>query len=69
METLNYFPPKQILSILFIKTIESTQLFLNLAIDFQMLSEMSVNDLASIGNTLGFQVGDTIDNPHSAKWC
>ena len=27
---------------------------------------MSINDLATIGNTLGF--GDTIDNPRSARW-
>ena len=28
---------------------------------------MSVNDLATIENTLGF--GETLDNPRSAKWC
>jgi hypothetical protein len=28
---------------------------------------MSVNDLATFGNTLGF--GDCLDNPRSAKWC
>jgi len=49
------------------KTIESTQSFLNVAKHFQMLSEMSVNDLATIGNTLGF--GDCLDNPRSARWC
>ena len=49
------------------KTIESTQSFMNIAKHFQMLSEMSINDLATIGNTLGF--GETIDNPRSAKWC
>ena len=49
------------------KTIESTQSFVNIAKHFQMLSEMSVNDLATIGNTLGF--GDTLDNPRSARWC
>ena len=31
-----------------------------------MLSEMSTNDLATIGYTLGF--GETIDNPRSAIW-
>jgi hypothetical protein len=48
------------------KTIESTQSFMNIAKHFQMLSEMSVNDLATIGNTLGF--GDCLDNPRSARW-
>ena len=48
------------------KTIESTQSFVNVAKNFQMLSEMSVNDLATIGYTLGF--GDSVDNPRSAVW-
>jgi len=48
------------------KTIESTQSFVNVAKHFQMLSEMSLNDLATIGATLGF--GDSIDNPRSAKF-
>jgi len=49
------------------KTIESTQAFVNVAKNFQMLSEMSVNDLSTIGYTLGF--GETVDNPRSAVWC
>ena len=49
------------------KTIESTQSFVNIAKHFQMISEMSVSDLATIGNTLGF--GDCLDNPRSARWC
>ena len=36
------------------KTIESTQSFVNIAKHFQLLSEMSIDDLATIGNTLGF---------------
>jgi hypothetical protein len=48
------------------KTIESTQSFVNVAKHFQMLSEMSVSDLATIGATLGF--GESIDNPRSAKF-
>ena len=48
------------------KTIESTQSFVNVAKHFQMLSEMSVGDLATIGATLGF--GESIDNPRSAKF-
>ena len=48
------------------KTIESTQPYINIAKNFQMLSEMSVNDLATIGYTLGF--GETLDNPRSVIW-
>ena len=48
------------------KTIESTQPYLNIAKHFQMMSEMSVNDLATIGSTYGF--GDVVDNPRSVVW-
>jgi hypothetical protein len=48
------------------KTIESTQPFINIAKHFQMVSEMSTNDLATIGYTLGF--GETLDNPRSVVW-
>jgi len=48
------------------KTIESTQSFVNVAKHFQMLSEMSYNDLENIGYTLGF--GESIDNPRSARF-
>ena len=48
------------------KTIESTQPYVNIAKHFQMLSEMSVNDLATVGHTLGF--GETIDNYRSIVW-
>lgn len=48
------------------KTIESTQPFLNVARHFQLLSEMSVNDLATIGPTLGF--ADHLDTTKSMKW-
>ena len=46
------------------KTIESTQPFINVVKHFQMLSEMSVNDLATIGYTQGF--GESVDNYRSA---
>jgi hypothetical protein len=36
------------------KTIESAQPFLNIVKHFKMISELSVNDLATIGSTLGF---------------
>lgn len=45
------------------KTIESTQPFINVVKHFQMLSEMSVNDLATIGYTQGF--GESVDNYRS----
>ena len=48
------------------KSIESTQPYLNICKNFQMLSEMSVNDLATIGHTLGFS--ETLDNPRSVVW-
>ena len=48
------------------KTIESTQPYINIAKHFQMLSEMSVNDLATVGHSLGF--GETIDNHRSVVW-
>jgi hypothetical protein len=39
---------------------------MNISKHFQMLSEMSGNDSATIGDTLGF--GDCLDNPRSARW-
>ena len=49
------------------KTIESTQPYINVAKNFQMLSEMSVGDMYSMGATLGF--AETIlDNPRSVVW-
>ena len=48
------------------KTIESTQPFVNVAKNFQMMSEMSLNDQKTIGYTLGFS--EELDNPRSVKW-
>jgi hypothetical protein len=48
------------------KTIESTQPFINVARHFQLLSEMSVNDLATIGPSLGFS--PTLDNTKSMRY-
>jgi len=48
------------------KTIESTQPFINIARHFQLLSEMSVNDLATIGPTLGF--ADHLDTVKSSRF-
>ena len=48
------------------KTIESPQPFINIAKNFQMINEMSCNDLITIGPSLGFS--DTLDNHRSVKW-
>ena len=48
------------------KTIESTQPYINIQKNFQMLSEMSVNDLMTVGPTLGF--GESIDNFRSVSY-
>jgi hypothetical protein len=45
------------------KTIEPTQPFINIARHFQLLSEMSVNDLKTLGHTIGFS--ETLDNTKS----
>ena len=49
------------------KTVESTQPYINVAKFFQMLSEMSVGDMYSMGATLGF-AKTTLDNPRSVIW-
>ena len=48
------------------KTIESTQPFLNVARHFQLLSEMSTNDLETLGPSIGF--ADHLDTVKSMKW-
>ncbi len=48
------------------KSIEQCQPFINIARHFQLLSEMSVNDLASLGHTPNFS--PTLDNPKAAKY-
>jgi hypothetical protein len=48
------------------KSIESTQPFINIARHFQLISEMSINDLATLGHSIGFS--PTLDNPNSAKY-
>jgi hypothetical protein len=45
------------------KTVESTQPFINVARNFQMLSEMSINDLKQLGPSLGFS--ESLDNHRS----
>jgi hypothetical protein len=48
------------------KSIEQCQPFINMARHFQLISEMSVNDLAALGHSIGFS--PTLDNPKSAKY-
>jgi hypothetical protein len=48
------------------KTIESTQPFINIARHFQLLSEMSINDLGSMGHSLGF--APTLDSTKSMQY-
>jgi hypothetical protein len=48
------------------RSIEQCQPFINMARHFQLISEMSVNDLATLGHSIGFS--PTLDNPKSAKY-
>ena len=47
------------------KTIEQQTPFLNKAVDFRMLSEMSRNDIQALGSSLGIA---ELDNPYSTHW-
>ena len=47
------------------KSIDQYQPFINIARHFQLISEMSVNDLATLGHSIGFS--PTLDNPKSAR--
>ena len=49
------------------KTIESTTSFINIARHFQLISEMSTNDLQNLGPTLGFSPNG-LDNVKSMKY-
>jgi len=48
------------------RSIEQCQPFINIARHFQLISEMSVNDLVTLGHSLGFS--PTLDNTKSAKY-
>ena len=48
------------------KSTEQCQPFINIARHFQLISEMSVNDLATLGHSIGFS--PTLDNPKSCKY-
>ena len=45
---------------------EQCQLFINVSRHFQLISEMSVSDVATRGHTLGF--APTLDTPESARY-
>ena len=47
------------------KTIEQQTPYINKAVDFRMLSEMSRNDLQALGATIGIS---ELDNPYSVHW-
>jgi hypothetical protein len=47
------------------KTIEQQTPYINKAVDFRMLSEMSRNDIQALGQTLGIT---DLDNPYSVHW-
>jgi len=47
------------------KSIEQCQPFINMARHFQLISEMSENDLKTLGHSVGF--APTLDNPRSAR--
>ena len=48
------------------KNIEQAQNYLNIFQNFRMISEMSQNDLKTLGTTIGFS--DCIDTPNSVVW-
>jgi hypothetical protein len=48
------------------RTVEQCQPFINMARHFQLVSEMSINDLATLGHSIGFS--PTLDNPKAAKY-
>jgi hypothetical protein len=48
------------------KTLESTQAYINVCKHFQMISEMSENDLKTLGHSVGFS--PMLDNPRAARY-
>ena len=48
------------------KTLESTQSYINVCKHFQMISEMSENDLKTLGHSVGFS--PVLDNPRAARY-
>ncbi len=48
------------------KTLESTQTYINICKHFQMISEMSENDLKTLGHSVGFS--PVLDNPRTDRY-
>jgi hypothetical protein len=48
------------------KTLESTQPYINVCKHFQLISEMSENDLKTLGHSVGFS--PVLDNPRAARY-
>ena len=48
------------------RTLESTQAYINICKHFQMISEMSENDLKTLGHSIGFS--PVLDNPRAARY-
>jgi hypothetical protein len=48
------------------KTLESSQAYVNICKHFQMISEMSENDLKTLGHSVGFS--PVLDNPRAARY-
>jgi hypothetical protein len=48
------------------RSIEQCKPFINIARHFQLISEMSENDLKTLGHSIGFS--PTLDNPKAAKY-
>ena len=48
------------------RSIEQCQPFINIARHFQLISEMSENDLKILGHSIG--ISPTLDNPKSTKY-
>jgi len=48
------------------KILESTQAYVNICKHFQMISEMSENDLKTLGHSVGFS--PVLDNPRAARY-
>ena len=48
------------------KTLESTQAYINICKHFQLISEMSDNDLKTLGHSIGFS--PMLDNPRAARY-
>ena len=48
------------------RTLESTQAYINICKHFQLISEMSENDLKTLGHSIGFS--PMLDNPRAARY-